>query len=70
MENMDNKKPLRTLYAVQMITIIVLLLLVIWHALPFFGINLGGERKFISPGGKGYISPASQTIGATFLAPV
>jgi uncharacterized membrane protein len=66
---MDNRKPLRTLYIVQLVTIIILVLLLIQQVLPFFGIApIGAHPQIIRPGqqsvpGGGYISPSSQQVG-------
>lgn len=75
---MENKKPLRTLYAVQLITIIILALLLIQEVLPFFGIApIGRQPQIIGPGGQqlnpgngsygggGYVSPSNQQSGRT-----
>ena len=71
---MENKKPLRTLYAVQLITIIILALLLIQEVLPFFGIApIGRQPQIIGPGGQqlnpggggGYVGPSNQQSGRT-----
>ena len=62
---MENKNPLRTLYVVQLVTIIILLMLLINTTLPFFGIMpIGGHMQRIgpgisAPGNGGYSSPSN-----------
>jgi hypothetical protein len=64
---MENKNPLRTLYIVQLITIIILVLLLIQAILPFFGIYPPGKQPpqyFTKPGpGSSYSSPAPRQTG-------
>jgi len=64
---MENKSPLRTLYAVQLFTIVVLILLLIQQILPFFGIVPIGKQlpagmpyKTLPPGG--YVSPSNHQL--------
>ena len=64
---MENKSPLRTLYIVQLLTIVVLVLLLIQQILPFFGIRPIGKPlpqlppgKMIQPGA--YVSPSNRPI--------
>jgi hypothetical protein len=57
---MENKNPLRTLYVVQLVTIIILLMLLINTMLPFFGIMpIGGHMQRIGPGGPGISAPGN-----------
>jgi hypothetical protein len=65
---MKNKNPLRTLYVVQLATIIILVMLLINAMLPFFGImpigshiqRIGpGSPGISAPGNGGYISPSN-----------
>jgi hypothetical protein len=60
---MENKRTLRTLSIVQLITIIILVLLLIQQVLPFFGLNIGGQPQ-IQTFPRSYISPASQSVGS------
>jgi hypothetical protein len=59
---MDNKSSLRTLYIVQLVTIVILVLLLIQAVLPFFGIlPIGAHPQyFTSPPspGSSYSNPA------------
>ncbi len=61
---MENNSPLRTLYIVQLLTIVILTLLLINALLPFFGIMPVGmhPREFSVPAQKtsGYSGPASR----------
>jgi uncharacterized membrane protein len=67
---MDNRKSLRTLYIVQLVTIIILVLLLIQQVLPFFGIlPIGAHPQIIQPGPQsvpngGYTSPTGQDVGS------
>ncbi len=49
---MENRNPLRTLYIVQLMTIIILVLLLIQQVLPFFGILPIGAHPIIIPAGQ------------------
>jgi hypothetical protein len=54
---MENNSQSRTLYLIQIITIVILILLLIVQALPFLGIMPPGKQQYqILP--KGYSGPA------------
>lgn len=62
---MERRNPLRTLYIVQLVTIIILVLLLIQEVLPFFGVlPIGAHPQIIQPGGGGFISPSRQRVGS------
>ena len=60
---MENKRTLRTLSIIQLVTIIILVLLLIQQVLPFFGLNIGGQPQ-IQTFPRSYISPTSQPVGS------
>jgi hypothetical protein len=61
-EYMENNKNYRTLYMIQVLTIVVLILVLIAQILPFFGLSVNGGNKmqyFTNPGAGGSISPSN-----------
>jgi hypothetical protein len=62
---METNNQSRTLYIIQVITLVVLILLLITQALPFFGINVMGKPApvILPKGGGGYTSPSNNQTG-------
>lgn len=59
---MENNKNYRTLYMIQVLTIVVLILVLIAQILPFFGLSVGGNKApqyFTSPNPGGSTSPSN-----------
>ena len=69
---MENNSQSRTLYLIQIITIVILVLLLIMQALPFFGIMPPGKQPMIQSFPKSYVSPfqQSQARSGSFIPPL
>jgi hypothetical protein len=65
---MENNSQSRTLYLIQIITIVILVLLLIMQALPFFGIMPPGKQPNIQTFPKSHISPPQQQSQASTQA--
>jgi hypothetical protein len=64
---MQDNKNYRTLYMIQILTIVVLVLVLIMQVLPFFGIGPNAPHFYTNPGGPGggggYTSPSAPHVG-------
>lgn len=68
---MENNNNYRTLYALQMFTIVVLALVLVIHLLPFFGLPMPGQQPTrITAPPTNYTQPAQQQGNALSDAPI